>query len=208
MIMDYGSAKFTDQIAERISAEAQIRRATSTKDVGTLSTNPPESRSNSGSEQTDYDPGPFDVWSCACILFGMLAADKLHNVNNNMPAAHPFHLNDNWAGDPGRKHIPGFAIFQHMTTPDGRFPDLRNIFDCTDRSENGVPVHVRFWGYVDTLPGGLALTPHLRDLFGRMLDLDPDRRITMAAILEHPWLTEADGDTDADFRADMESRRA
>jgi len=182
MIMDYGYAKFSDEVDETISAEGRLRRVTTTTAVGTKQTNPPEVLLGR------YDPAPFDVWSCACILFFLLAGDKLHIAKR------------------GTNRYPGFSVFQFMTQarPNPDFPHLANLLAGHNRDPaTGVPYHTRFWREYGR---GLNLGPELIDLLNRMLDVDPARRITMAEVLKHPWLQLEDGISDDAFRAEMESR--
>ena len=182
MIMDYGYAKFSDEVSETISAEGRLRRVTTTTAVGTKQTNPPEVMLGR------YDPGPFDVWSCACILFFLLAGDKLHIAKR------------------GTNKYPGFSVFQFMTQPRANpdFPYLAGLLAGHNRDPaTGVPYHTRFWREYGR---GLDISAELVDLLNQMLDVDPARRITMHGILRHPWLQAEDGISDADFTAEMQSR--
>ena len=84
-----------------------------------------------GGPRFRYDPGPFDVWSCAVILFFMLAGDKLHNTI-------------------GRRKAPGFNVFSYITAdrPVRDFGPLVGLLGNDPRDmdpTSGVPLHTRFW---------------------------------------------------------------
>ena len=187
-IMDFGFVKFADQIREfTADNEDAIRRETTTKVVGTKQTNPPEVRLGK------YDPAAFDVWGAGVILFFLIAGDRLHT---------------NIAG----KKAPGFQVFAHMVAD--KVPrDMNYLFDMLSKATDiepghDVPSHPKFWQHFQQPIAGypdMDTSGELKDLINRILDLDPVRRITMAQILEHPWL-QGDDEPDDTYQAEMETR--
>lgn len=197
-IMDYGTAKISDStMHETITQEGRLRRATETKQVGTMIIRPPEMLGLRRCDSWSHDPGAFDVWSCGCILFFLLAIHKLCERDPRCDCTkHKY----------GQDGCPGYKIFEIIAspTPNPAFPYLANLLDnaADDNDTNGVPKHTKFWQEFACL----GLSAGLKDLLNQMLNVEPARRITMAGVLKHPWLQAEDGISDDDFRADMESR--
>lgn len=184
-IMDFGSLKFDDQLIE-IAADAgndPMMVATTYGGVGTPGYTPPEVRTGREGGRGGYKPAPFDVWSVGTILFYLVAGEEVF------------------------KKIGGGLCFQLIESIIlKRDPKLAGFM-----SEPGVvgkltnaPLHTKLWEWLESA-GGLELSEELKHLINRMLDLDPEHRISMSTVMTCEWLDEEDADDDA-FVKEMRSR--
>eukprot|EP00051_Salpingoeca_urceolata_P016073 m.211926 g.211926 ORF g.211926 m.211926 type:complete len:483 (-) comp18582_c0_seq2:214-1662(-) len=125
--------------------------------------------------QGAYNPAAFDVWSAAVILFFMTGLDVLVHKNQ------------------------GFHLFRRICE---RRPGFRHLLDGDTRDSTGTAVNRAFWQF---FAGTLNISKDLQNLFNRMLDVNPEKRITMNQVLEHPWMT-APPASEEELVADMRKR--
>ena len=116
-----------------------------------------------------YNPAAFDVWSMGVILFFLVGIRTLYE----------------------QERSEAFFLFQRIAQ---RAPNYARLLDAVQVDAEGVPVNEGFWRLVRSW--GLELSPELTNLFNRMFDVNPARRITAAAIADHPWMQQADMNPD------------
>jgi len=116
-----------------------------------------------------YDPYAADVWSYAVVVFTLVTGSK------------PFHASciaDNV-----------FRAFLHATQPGVVHDELcapwcdRWLEDCLPGSSGKPKPNLEKWEWPE------EMSTELVDLLGRCLRLRSGERISMAQVLEHPWLT-------------------
>jgi hypothetical protein len=159
LITDFGTNKRVDV---NFSAARPLATATR-RAVGTLGYRPPEADVVDGD---GYSPAAWDVWALGQTLLVMLAVDCLPIVA---------------ASEPGKSRLR----LPVETERDVALLDTAAVDGAT-------PTHQRLWNRTGPAWAKLAqrvaaLSPEARDLFNRMMEPNPMKRITLGQLLDHPF---------------------
>eukprot|EP00038_Savillea_parva_P008293 m.176015 g.176015 ORF g.176015 m.176015 type:complete len:642 (+) comp14093_c0_seq1:73-1998(+) len=185
-IMDFGSAKFEDQLKTVMDEDGGEHHITSTyAGVGTSGYKPAEARLGHKSSLSDvggYDPMKFDVWSCGVILFFMVAGDVVFNKLGGQLC---------------------FRFIELIATKK-KFPDFMSEpgEDIDEISE--APRHTKMWQYLEAAKGE-AFDEDLKVCINLMLDVDAQHRADMNTVCDCDFLRGKDIDN-SEFFAEMRSR--
>lgn len=179
-IMDFGSAKFKDQLKtiENDYGEQQ-HIATTVSGVGTSGYKPAEARD--GMCDNGYDPAKFDVWSCGVILFYLVVGEVVFAK---------------LGGQQCFRFIERIALkqqYRDFLSPPGVIDDVTNA-----------PPHTEMWKFLED-PGKEPFDEDLKVCINMMLDLDPIHRADMDTVCQCDYLMADDNDR-TDFFKEMHAR--
>lgn len=160
-----------------------------------------------------YDPAAWDVWSLGTVLLYIVGGATLYaklrgDVYRFFEVTlqvRPRTAADGVRWDQKRKKVGNQNLF-YSTDKTGKpnKMDKRGIPIVPTKKapavgghnpSGGIPTNPDLWKFLaeldpDARRGGspTAFSRELKDLLNRMLDVDPERRITIEDVCQHPWL--------------------
>jgi serine/threonine protein kinase len=160
-----------------------------------------------------YDPAAWDVWSLGTVLlyivggatlYAKLRGDVYRFFEVTMQVR-PKNASEGLRWDQKRKKVGSRCLF-YSTDKTGRpnkmdargipiVPTTKKVSAVGGHNPpGGIPTNEHLWKFLPELDPdckrtGLSTFSHeLKDLLNRMLDVDPERRITIEDVCLHPWL--------------------
>mmetsp|Transcript_32336 Transcript_32336/g.54511 ORF Transcript_32336/g.54511 Transcript_32336/m.54511 type:complete len:134 (-) Transcript_32336:265-666(-) len=112
------------------------------------------------------------MWSVGCIFGEMLTSEPMFPGQGEVDQiTRIFKV----IGAPNEERWPGFSTLPNVSKISWRVPTKSKLRELLPRA---------------SFSGGMSLSDMGLDLLSQLLHMDPAQRITAAAALEHPWLTE------------------
>ena len=197
MVSDWTTLKIAD-----FGTGTDLSRSTTTH-VGTPSVNPDDAKgvaeavASSGSRSDGYSTAAWDMFQCGAILFMMVCTD--HLVAKKVGDASMWdQLPMIWQNQRPLFGAPGNKALQ----------TFREQCEASRDQATGQPLNTAFWKYWSCQElGPVAISEDLRHLLNRMLDCDPQKRITFEQVFAHPWM-QAPSMCEEDLRNAMRAKKA
>jgi hypothetical protein len=174
-LTDFGTNK---RVVTDFSAAMPLSTGTfdACNSMGTVGYQPPEAlHLVEKNVRGRYNPAAWDVWSLGQTLVVMLGVDccEIADVHTWTPA--------------------GVRKTQRLRLPLETYRDTQLLQHDTPPGE--APTHPKLWARNPAFQSlGKRLSAEARDLLNRMMEEDPQKRIALGQLLDHPWFTKASRD--------------